>query len=155
MTDKLPRVPRARADGDAGVAQCLELMTTGKWVPGRSHQALAAEHGVHPDTVKKWATNASRIIRLAIEGDVEDIRAQMLATLGTIVSEAMSYERVLTTRDGDTTVVPQPDLKAAIAAIAEQAKLLGIVTQKHEVAMSPEEIERLIADAAAMHAVKP
>lgn len=151
MTTQPPRVPRARADGDAGVSQCLELMTTGKWVPGRSHQALAAEHGVHPDTVKKWATNASRIIRLAIEGDVEDIRAQMLATLGTIVSEAMSYERVVTDRNGNSETVPQPDLKAAIAAIAEQAKLLGIVTQKHEVAVSPDEMERLLAEAAALH----
>jgi hypothetical protein len=42
-----------------------------------------------------------------------------------------------------------PDLKSAVTACAEQAKLLGLVVQKHEIAnMTPEEADRLIAEAA-------
>lgn len=144
------RAPRAREDADAGVRDCLDLMTAGTWVTGTSHRDIADKHGVHPDTVKKWATNASRIIRFAIEGDAEDIRARMLATLDTIVKKAMTTRDVFTTRTGDdieTRFYDAPNLPAAISAIETQAKLLGLVVQKHEVAMTEAEARQVLEDA--------
>lgn len=150
--DTLPsaRAPRAREDADAGVRDCLDLMTSGRWVTGRSHQDVAARHGVHAETVKKWATNASRIIRFAIEGDVEDIRARMVATLDTIVAAAMNAteQHAVRTEDGIETVqLPKADLRNAISAIETQAKLLGLVVQKHEVAMTEDEARKILNDA--------
>lgn len=84
-------------------------------------------------TARDWATNASRIVRLAVQGDVEEIRARMVATLETVATCAIADE----------------DWRTVVSAVAEQAKLLGMVVQKHEVsAMTPEEADRLIAEAA-------
>lgn len=146
------RAPRAREDADAGVRDCLDLMTSGRWVTGRSHTEVAERHGVHPDTVKKWATNASRIIRFAIEGDVEDIRARMVSTLDHIVAQAMgrTEHKVVYQRDIAQRLdveVAAPDLRAAVAAIETQAKLLGLVVQKHEIAMTEEDARRILEDA--------
>lgn len=131
---------RTREHADQGVKRCIELMTEGRWVTGKSHQEIAAEFMVSPATVKDWATSASRIIRLATEGDREDIRARMLATLDTVVSMAMTKQSVAFSRNGSevtSELYPNPDLKAAVAAIAEQAKLLGLVVQKHDVTTRP------------------
>ena len=112
----------------------MDLMTSGRWVQGQSYLAVASKYGVSPTTSRDWATNASRIVRLAIEGDVEGIRVQMLATLGTIVCRCMDAE----------------DHKTAVSAIETQAKLLGLMVQKHEVAVTPDEVEKLIAEAKAL-----
>jgi hypothetical protein len=125
---------RTREDADAGVRDCVELMTSGQWVQGRSHLAIAEKHGVSPTTSRDWATNASRIVRIAIEGDVEDIRAQMLATLGTIVCRCMDAA----------------DHRTAVSAMETQAKLLGMLVQKHEIAVTDDEAAKLVAEAAAL-----
>lgn len=128
----MTRGSRAREENDVGVQDCVDLMVSGRWVPGKSVHVIAEKHGVSWRTVENWATNASRIVRLAIQKDTEDIRAQLVATLADIVSEA---------RDAG-------DRKAAVMAVAEQAKLLGLVVQRHEVqAMTPDEADRLIAEA--------
>jgi hypothetical protein len=128
----------------------MDLMASGRWVSGRSHAVVAKQFEVSPRTVESWATNASRVLRLAVEGDLEEIRARMIATLETIVAEAMDYQRVVTDREGNSEAVPQADLKAAISAIDSQAKLLGLVVQKHEVAVTDEEAAKLVAEAAAL-----
>jgi hypothetical protein len=135
-TPACARGTKGRIRSDAGVERCIELMTSGAWVRGRSGKVVADEFGVSPETVKEWATSASRVIRLAVDGDTEDIRARMLATLDHVVSEAMSKQGAATTRSGkdvEVTFFPAPDLKAAVSAVAEQAKLLGLVEQKHKV----------------------
>lgn len=125
--DEAPR--RTREDADAGVARCVEMMTAGEWITGQSNLAVAEEFNVSPATVKNWATNASRIIRLAIEGDKEAIRARMFSQLETVVQRAMERTRPVTTKaPGKVTyeLVPEPDLRAAVSAIDVQAKLLGL-----------------------------
>jgi hypothetical protein len=126
---------RTRVDADAGVREIMTLMTEGRWVSGSGHADIAFRYGVSPATVKDWATSASRVIRLAVESDPEDIRARLLSTLETVVSKAMSRESATMTGE----LYPNPDLKSAVSAIAEQAKLLGLVVTKHEVAMSEEQ----------------
>lgn len=116
---------RTRVDAESGVRDCMMLMTEGLWVSGASHANIAFKHGVSPATVKDWATSASRVLRLAVEADPEDIRARLITTLERIVQSAMSRDL--------------PELKTAVSAVAEQAKLLGLVIQKHEVAMTEEQ----------------
>lgn len=129
---------RGRADADIGVRDCVELMTKGLWVSGRSHQDIAFKHGVSPATVKDWATSASRVIRLACEGDLEDIRARMITTLEGITADARSAG----------------EYRAAVSSVETAAKLLGLIVQKHEVAPSPEEVQKLLAEAAELAAKK-
>lgn len=103
----------------------MDLMAAGLWVPGRSHELVAAQFEVAPATVKDWATSASRILRLAVEEDAEGLRARLTATLDTIVSRALSADK--------------PDYRAAVSAVDTHARLLGLVVQKHEVAMTEEQ----------------
>lgn len=120
---------RARREvSDQGVRHCIELMTSGRWVIGKSGPEVAAKFKVSPETVKEWAVSASRCIRICIEdeGAREDIKARMIATLDYIVG--------LNVED---------DSKVAVSAIAEQGKLLGLVTQNHKVDLRVEQFEQL------------
>ena len=123
-------------------------MADGLWVSGKSHEAIAARYGVSPATVKDWATSASRVLRLAVEQDKEEIRARMLATLENVVAEAMKTVKPATvrkeiTRKGKRVVVtvtemlPAPSLQAAVSAVQTQAQLLGLVSQKLDVTTRP------------------
>lgn len=110
---------------DAGVSACIELMTRGHWVSGRSHAEVAKKYGVSPRTVEDWATSASRVIRLAIEGDKESIRARMVATLEDVQRRALAGKS-------------KGELKAAVMAIDSGARLLGLVDGKKRDAPPPE-----------------
>lgn len=129
---------RTRKDADEGVRDCIKLMTEGKWISGQSHSDIAFRHHVSPATVKDWATSASRVIRMAVEGDLEDIRARMIATLESITHDA----RV------------DREHRAAVASVETAAKLLGLIVTKNEVTVPPEEVDRLIAEAAKLAVAK-
>lgn len=128
---------RAREDADEGVRECLRLMTSGQWVAGQSHEEVAAKHGVSPATVKNWATNASRIIRLATDEAKEDIRARLVATLDNIVKTAMQKQGCAVGKTGEAHYFDAPDLRAAVSAVETSAKLLGLITNRHEVTQKP------------------
>lgn len=108
--------------------RCVELMTQGEWRTGVSHQLVASEFGVSPRTIEGWATTASRLIRLSI-GDGEEVRARLVVMLEDVHRRALQKQAA--TSEGD--MYDSPDLRSAVAAIAEQAKLLGLVEQKHRV----------------------
>lgn len=114
---------------DAGISHCIKLMTSGEWVRGRTGATVAEEFGVSPRTVETWAAQANRVILHAIDGDKEGIRARMLATLDHVVATHLA-------KDGRT----------AVAAIAEQAKLLGIVETRHKVEVSVQQYAALTDD---------
>lgn len=114
---------------DAGISHCIELMTSGQWVRGKTGADVADLFEVSPRTVETWAAQANRVILHAIEGDKEGIRARMLATLDYVVSKHLE-------KDGRT----------AVAAIAEQAKLLGIVETKHKVEVTVQQYAALTDD---------
>lgn len=132
MTKRAPHA-RAREDADKGVARCVDLMTSGRWITGRSVDIVAREEGVSPETARRWAANASRIVRASIDGDLDEIRARMLATLDTVVDKALTRTAVAVSKDGSVTAYEAPDLKAAVSAIDTQGKLLGLHTTKLDV----------------------
>lgn len=113
------REKRTRSNSsDPFVEQCIELMTTGQWIRGLTVRELAKEHGITVDRASELSARASAVIRMSIEGDKEGIRARMLATLDFIIkANAVADGRV------------------AVAAIAEQGKLLGLVDSRPSVAV--------------------
>jgi hypothetical protein len=114
------------------VAEIADLMASGRWTAGKSHRAMAEREGTTVEAVKKWANQAGRMLRLLNEHDLEERRARNAATLDSIVEQAMGYQKVIPTDDG-AEVVPQPDLRTAVSAIAEQGKLLGLnAPEKHQ-----------------------
>lgn len=120
-------VTRARArEVDALVAEIAERMVSGKWVAGRSHRELAEREGATVDAVEKWAADAGRMLRMLSPAEREDLRARNAARLDMLYDMAVSAVRVVPTGDGDSEVVPQPDVRGAVAALAEQGKLLGL-----------------------------
>jgi hypothetical protein len=134
MAASKPRKPqraRTRSNADLGVDECVQMMTSGLWISGQSAAAVAKKHGVSPCIGRQWAATASRIVRAAVSGDLEELRARMVATLETIIAGSVGVEG-----------------RTAIAAIDTQAKLLGLVVQKHEVAMTDDECRDLVQRAA-------
>jgi hypothetical protein len=128
----------------------MELMADGLWVSGKSHADVAAQFGVAPATVKDWATSASRVLRLALEEDREQLRARMVVTLENLVAEAMRTVKPVLVRKAVklpgakratvmtvTEMLPAPSLQAAVSAVQTQAQLLGLVSQKVDVTTRP------------------
>lgn len=113
-------------------------MTSGQWRTGVSHAELALKYGVAPSTVKNWSTEASRLIRLSM-GEGEEVRARISAMLENFASVAMAREG--RTMAGEA--YPNPDVKAATAAVKTLAEVLGLITQKHEHAVVVANYEQL------------
>lgn len=118
---------RAREAQEDRVLEVMRIMTAGQWRTGVSHVELAQKHGVSPSTVKNWAAEASRLIKLSM-GDGEEVRARIASMLENFASVAMAREGY--TMGGDA--YPNPDVKAATAAVKTLAEVLGLITQKHE-----------------------
>lgn len=119
----------------------MNLMADGLWVSGKSHADVAFEFGVSPATVKDWATSASRVLRLAVESDPDELRARLVTTLENIVAESMQTKKAVMVRkkvafDGEeriatvTEMMPAPSLDAAVNAVRTHAQLLGLIVQK-------------------------
>lgn len=122
---------RARAvEVDRIVAGIVDDMASGRWVTGRSHRALATEHGVSVSRVEDWATEAGRLLRVLMLVDREDLRARNAAHLETLAVDAHMAGEF-----GD-----------AVRARAEMGKLLGLnAPEKVEHAPAQTEWEQLPA----------
>ncbi|HET9045107.1 MAG TPA: hypothetical protein VFN70_18255 [Burkholderiales bacterium] len=118
----------ARAgQAEEGTRRCAQMMADGTWTTGTSHDELAKEFGVSPRTVETWAAMASRAIKIAF-GDGEELRARLALQLER--HERVAMQRIGVTMKGEE--YPNPDVKAATAAVKTIAELMGLVTQKHE-----------------------
>lgn len=116
MTRPKPTAPsRARARDaaqvDTLVEEIAERMADGRWQTGASHRELAAREGTSVAAVEKWAAQAGRLLRTLSAVDRDELRARNAARLDVVYGRAMG--------EAD-------DLKAAVSALAEQAKLLGL-----------------------------
>jgi hypothetical protein len=99
---------------DRRVDRVVDLMTRGEWQGARSARELAGEWDVHMHTVHDYAREASGIIRRSLEGDAEDLRAQLLAGLDELTRKATSAG----------------EYRAAIAGFELRAKVLGLVERR-------------------------
>jgi hypothetical protein len=111
VTSPARPLSRARAaEVDRLVAGIADDMVSGKWQAGKSHRELAQREGVSVERVEDWATEAGRHLRLLQLRDPADLRARNQARLDHVYAIALDQE----------------DPKAAVSALAEQAKLLGL-----------------------------
>jgi hypothetical protein len=120
---------RARAETDERVIEVAGLMSAGKWRAPTSHALLAEKYGVTPAAVEKWATSASRLLRMMDSAQLAAYRARNIERLDELYDLALDAEHV----DSQGGVHPQPDIRGATGAVAEQNKLLGLIIEKHEV----------------------
>lgn len=130
---------RARELGETrekGVAEMVRTMANGEWVPGSSTIAFAERFGIAVGTAKDWAGEASRQLRALAATDREELREVFVSRLARL--EALALTKQAYTMKGEP--YDAPDLRTAVAAVAEQAKLLGLVTQKVDVTARTEQL---------------
>jgi hypothetical protein len=75
------------------IEEIVAKMQAGAWLTGVSDRALSREWNVAPDTVRKQAAEASRIVRRRLREDPEaqkDARAQIIQTFEVIRAKAMA-----------------------------------------------------------------
>lgn len=113
---------------DKGIKDIIQMVTEGRWRSGIGHAEIEAKYNITPVTSRAWATQAHRLLRMAI-GEGEDIRARLVVMLEDIHHRAIEAQSV--TKDGQP--FDSPDLRSAISAISEMGKLLGLVETKHKV----------------------
>lgn len=104
--------PRGIADAKTPrerTAVIRRLMASGRWVTGVTGDDLSRVWRVTATTVRRYAAEASRSLRE--EGpELEDLRARTMATLETVVSQAIATG----------------ELRTAVSGIAELAKIRGL-----------------------------
>lgn len=105
-------------------------MTSGQWVSRQSLVLVAGEFGVSTSTVETWATSASRIVRAAVAGKMDEVRARMLVTLEGVIADARRAGKY----------------REVVQAVDTYGRLLGLMVQKHEVRHMSEDEARRIAD---------
>lgn len=122
-----------REERDRRVDLIVSRMAGGRWFAGRSARKLAKTWGVNVHTVHDYAREASGILRRAYDASsAEELRAMVLAGYDAVMRMAMQRKGYSLTGDS----YPNPDLKAMLGALDGRAKLLGLITQKHDVTQS-------------------
>ena len=101
------------AETDAIVRDIMADMCDGRWRAGMSHRAYATKLGAEIKTVRHWAAQASRSIRLCA-GNEDEIRGRMQAGIDHIISLALQQD--------------PPDLHAYLGALTLLGKVHGIGT---------------------------
>lgn len=147
---KARSVTRARTTRemqDARVTEVVRLMAGGEWHTGPSHVAMAKKLGATIDVVEKVASTASKVVRALATIDADEMRARMMFALEDNRRRALEKTRTYITKDGDTTTVDDPDIKAANQSIAVQAQLFGLATTNvvAKVSVERERFEKLSA----------
>lgn len=92
--------------------EIMRDMTSCKWVTGPSHHAYAEKYRVSTDTVKGWATTASRMLRM-LQGDPEETRSRLLAGVEHAAFVSMRGRK--------------PDVKAYLDAVRTHSKIAGLI----------------------------
>jgi hypothetical protein len=128
VTKQVQSRARAREVSDQRTAHIMDLMANGRWVTGRSHQALAEEWGCEVGEVEHVAQRAGQALRVLMLVDRDDLRARNAAHLESLAADAHAAGEY-----GD-----------AVRARAEMSKLLGLnAPEKHEHAVVVAQYERL------------
>lgn len=116
---------------DRIVAGIVADMMAGRWLGSRNIHALAQQHGVSPERVKDWSTEAGRLVRVMDLVDRDDLLAQHRARM------AARAEMARALHDEAKQV---GEYSAAVGAVAswreedrDERKLLGLnAPEKHQ-----------------------
>jgi hypothetical protein len=113
---------QARAELDGIVRGIMDAMCSGAWQTGKSHRELADKHKVELATVRAWAADASRMLRLC-RGDEQEIRDEILAGVENCHRFALE----------------EKDVRSALAALELRTKVLGLLVTKVQDVTPPKE----------------
>lgn len=114
---------------DERVREIVGLMLAGEWVAGASHIALAKKCKVEQVTVRRWASEAGRFIRLC-HGAEDEIRDELLRSIRRVGRKAEDAE----------------DYRSANQSLELAAKVHGLLEQKQRSA--DERVEVPLTEAA-------
>lgn len=116
---------------EARIEQIADMMLRQEWRAGRSHKALALEHGVSVSVIEGNASEARRHLRQLATIAGEDAKAQLIMATEDVLDMARKATR--TELHGKKRVqMPSPDLTNANRALLTLAGLHGVMVQKHE-----------------------
>ena len=139
---------------DRAIKEIAQIMATGVWHPHRSVVEYAAAHGYQEVTIKEYAAEAARLLRIAWTD--ETARVSILEKIHQLGLDAQNRTEEVLDKDGCVHTVRKPDFKSAIMAANSVAAILGMnrtevnVTHNYE-AMTD---QQLLA-AAKVHFAKP
>lgn len=123
-----PKSNRTSPNRDDAVDRIVKLMLRGEWRGGKTRAEMADEYGVHERTVGDWAMIASGMLVRA-GTPIEKLIDEKMAELEGIQRMALERVKVIHSADGETNIVPSPELKEAIAAIRLQMEIRGVLTR--------------------------
>jgi len=124
----------ARAVKDQRVDHIVRLMAHGEWHGAGSHHELSDAWGVSIAAVQEYARIASGIIRVVVEGNPDEVRAEIIAGIEAIKAQA----------------IKQRELRTALQAVDLKARMLGLITNKVEARV---EAAQKLSDAALEDAI--
>lgn len=131
MSDKPARKPRekrrTRAEVDAIIGRIANDMAAGKWVSGPSSKRYAEECEVTRDTIRHWATQASRIVSKGSDDEIATLKVSTLARLDVISVKAEA----------------KGNFQAAVNALDKVADIAGLkVPIERRISIAMENIKR-------------
>jgi hypothetical protein len=114
---------------DDAIAAIVKLMLQHEWEAGRSHLEFSKRYGVTVPTVRNWAADASRFIRLC-HGSQEEIRDELLASIRRVGRNAELAD----------------DHRSATGALELACKVHGLLERKPESAeeLTEEQLDAMI-----------
>ncbi len=132
---------------DEQIDHIVQLMIRREWNPGVTHKALAEEWSIGVRQVSERAKRAS--VAIAHAYPVKEWVTEAVAELDSIQAAAMAEVKLVALgRDKETgemmyEKVPQPNTKAAIAAIEAKGKLLGAFAPTKTQAVEPDAVANM------------
>lgn len=113
---------------DKRVIELANVLAAEQWKGGVSEREYAAEWGVDPSTIRHLRAQATRFLRLATLGDIEEIRDRILARTELLFLRAVSSYQL----DKDGNEHEWTDVKAGCAVLKLQAQLTGALVHRVE-----------------------
>jgi hypothetical protein len=121
-----PARAQARDLRDQRVDHVVHLMAMGWWAGARSTRTLAEEWGISMHAVSEYAREASGIIRRLVDGDPNDVKAEILAGIAHIRELALAQTKFERTGPDSFEERHTPNVSAALQAYELRARLLGL-----------------------------
>jgi hypothetical protein len=101
-----------------------ELIVELHWSP-RHKRELAQSWRMSALDVHRMGCEAQGLIMTAMR-DPDELRAAIVGKMNYVVETAVHKKRAILDKDGNVVMVPDPDLKAAVAGLGQIARITGI-----------------------------
>ncbi len=135
---------------DANIKEIAHIMATGVWHPHKSVVEYAKTAGLQEVTVKEYAAEAARLLRLAWTD--ETARVAILEKIYQVGQDAANRTEEVLDKDGCVRTVRKPDFKTQVTALNSIAAILGMTRQQIDVTHNYEGMtDQQLFDAAKRH----